>query len=86
VVIIEWLGRKIPWKIEEARLLKYLRRELPEWKYDKVYCRPKVVRGFIPSWAGCVGGGAGSIPEGWMANRLSLPFAGDICVCLDASN
>jgi hypothetical protein len=26
----EVLGRKIPWKIEEARLLKYLRRELPE--------------------------------------------------------
>jgi len=35
VVIIEWLGRKIPWKIEEARLLKYLRRELPEWKYER---------------------------------------------------
>jgi hypothetical protein len=29
------LGRKIPWKIEEARLLKYLRRELPEWKYER---------------------------------------------------
>jgi hypothetical protein len=70
-------GEENPWKIDEAKLLKYLRRELPEWKYERYVAVLSRYKDLYQARQGMWEGELEEYLKGGWQIVCTLPFAGD---------